>query len=47
MIKTLEKWYYFLEEPQFGEKTIEYQDSSLKKSMEFLEKYYNDQGKLI
>lgn len=36
LLKVLQKWFYFLAEPQFAEKTIEYQDLALKKSIEYL-----------
>ena len=47
LLKTLEKWYYFLSEPAFAEKTIEHQDAALKRSVEFLEKYASEQVKLV
>ena len=46
MLKISQKWFYFLSEPQFFEHTIEYQDMALKKCVEYLEKYYEEQGKL-
>ena len=45
LIKTLQKWFYFLSEPQFAEHTVDYQDQALKKSIEFLEKYHSDHSK--
>jgi hypothetical protein len=33
LLKTLEKWYYFLSEPAFAEKTVEHQDAALKQSV--------------
>jgi hypothetical protein len=46
LLKTLQKWFYFLSEPQFAEHTVEHQDFALKKCTEYLEKYHSQQSKL-